>query len=238
MAKAATFHCKQFSVRQDRCGQKIGTDSLLLGSWLPLEPGTSHLLDVGTGCGILALMLAQRAHTARVSAIEIDPIAAEQAAENVRNTVFHERIEVHHLPLQRFESPHLFDHVVSNPPYFEQAVKAKNASRTLARHTDSLPFEELVHHAKRLLLPTGKLSVILPLLAAEKFFFIARQQGFFLHHRCEIYSKAATKKPIRIVLQMGLHYRATAQHRLVIYEPDGGYSDQYQNLAKPFLTIF
>jgi tRNA1Val (adenine37-N6)-methyltransferase len=142
-----SFVFKQFIVKQNKCAMKVGTDAVLLGAWANLPP-TGSVLDVGTGTGIIAMMAAQRSN-GNVDAIEIDIDAYIQAAENCANCKWQDRINVHHKSLQDYsaETNKKYDAIVSNPPYFDNCLQAASESRTMARHTCTLKFEELLHGA-------------------------------------------------------------------------------------------
>ena len=134
------FTFKQFHVEQDRTAMKVGTDGVLLGAW---AEGGCTILDIGTGTGLVALMMAQRFEDAQVVGIDIDPDASEQARENVAASPFASRISILHTSLQAFSTERKFDAIVSNPPYFEHSLKNPDAARAAARHADSLPFADL-----------------------------------------------------------------------------------------------
>lgn len=161
---ARSFQFKQFAVAQDRCAMKVGTDGTLLGAWaeVPADISAPAILDIGTGTGLVAMMMAQRWPQARVMAIDIDPDAASQARQNVAASRFADRIEVAACDLQTFQPAVLFDAIVCNPPFFVDALTCPDTRRTLARHTASLPYEDLMKGAFRLLAHGGKVSVVVP----------------------------------------------------------------------------
>ena len=143
------FTFKQFHIEQDECAMKVGTDGVLLGSW---ATGGKYILDIGTGTGLIALMLAQRFSSSHIDAIEIDTRAVMQAKRNVESSPFAEQITVKHCSLQNYsEKQGLYDAIVCNPPYFENSMKNRNENKTIARHTDTLPFNVLIKSAYKLL---------------------------------------------------------------------------------------
>lgn len=158
------FSFRQFTVRQDRCAMKVGTDGTILGAWarMTATKARPRILDIGTGTGLVALMMAQRYPQAWVSAIDIDPAAAAQAEENVRRSPFARRITVERAGLQAFEPQTEYDAIVCNPPFFTDSLTCPDGQRTLARHTASLSYEDLMKGAARLLAPGGRMSVIVP----------------------------------------------------------------------------
>ncbi len=164
----AYFKFKQFTIYQDRCAMKVGTDGVLLGAWAAVD-NPKRILDIGTGTGLIALMLAQRSN-AHIDALEIDPAAATQAEENVQRSPWTNRIRVFHCSLQQYqaETSTQYDLIISNPPFFENALKAPNAARTAARHSDSLKQQDLLQATQTLLSPPGRLTLIYPLEAANK----------------------------------------------------------------------
>jgi tRNA1Val (adenine37-N6)-methyltransferase len=134
------FKFKQFEIHQDRCAMKVGTDGVLLGAW---APGGKRILDVGSGTGLISLMMAQRFPEAQVRGIDMDGEACEEAAENVAASPFADRVEIECCRLQDYHSEESFDAIVSNPPFFLNSLKNPDSKRTMARHTDSLPFRDL-----------------------------------------------------------------------------------------------
>lgn len=171
------FRFKQFTIYQDRCAMKVGLDGVLLGAWASID-GAERILDVGTGTGLIALMLAQRS-CARIDAVEIDRAAAHQARENVRRSPWAERIQVHPTAVQAYadDCSACYDVIVSNPPYFNQALPSTSSARTLARHDTHLSQSDLLHAASRLLSAHGRLLVIYPTEVAHQFQAQAEAQG-------------------------------------------------------------
>ena len=153
------FDFKKFRIEQDRCAMKVGTDGVLLGAW---AEGGRRILDIGTGTGVIALMMAQRYPEARVTAIDIDAAAVEQANENVQDSPFAERIQVSQADVNAFETLEPYDAIVCNPPYFDKALTCPDNQRTQARHTTSLSYQQLMTAACRLLQDEGVFSLIIP----------------------------------------------------------------------------
>lgn len=171
-----TFTFKQFSVNQDRCAMKIGTDGVLLGAWTPLINNPFNVLDIGAGTGILSLMLAQRSNAAPnnvgiIDAIEIDEDAYEQCVENFEASPWGDKLFCFHVGLDEFvdEPEDEYDLIISNPPFYTDDYKSDNSSRDLARFEDALPFEELIEAAALLLSDNGIFSVIIPYKEEERF---------------------------------------------------------------------
>lgn len=180
------FQFKQFTVRQNRCAMKVGTDGTLLGAWASLPERPCRVLDLGTGTGLIALMLAQRFLEASIVAIDIDTDAVLQARENVAASPFSSRIEVIEADAAVFSPSERFDAIVSNPPYFEQSLECPDQQRTLARHTASLTYATLVQTAFRLLHDEGTFSVVIPADSRSRMESEAMLAGFFLSRRCDV----------------------------------------------------
>src|SRR5688572_22601587 len=160
--KDKQFHFKQFSVRHDRSGMKVGTDGVLLGAWVEVK-NAKRLLDIGTGTGVIALMLAQRTQpNVTIDAIEIDRDAIEDASENFSSSPWSNRFTLHRGRVQEFSTSKKFDIIVSNPPYFIDSYKPPNDQRIIARHAESLSFEDLLRVSEKLLEENGTLNVVLP----------------------------------------------------------------------------
>jgi len=173
----STFNFKQFTVQQDQCAMKIGTDGVLLGAWCPIENNPFSILDIGAGTGILSLMLAQRSNAEQIDAIEIDENAYEQCVENFESSPWGDRLFCFHAGLDEFmeEPEDLYDIIISNPPFYTDNYKSKNEQRDLARFVDALPFEDLLKATNLLLSENGIFSVIIPFKEEEKFIALAKE---------------------------------------------------------------
>ena len=171
------FHFKQFSVEDSSSPMKVGTDGVLLGAWTPVENNAyTSILDIGTGCGVIALMLAQRINNANIQAIDIDSGAYYNAKENFANSAWSNRLCVCECSIQSFckSTNSKFDIIVSNPPFFEEAVKSNKKQRNLARHTDSLPFITMIQCVDYLLKSNGTFACILPFNEGNRFIDLAK----------------------------------------------------------------
>lgn len=175
------FQFKQFSVEQDRCAMKIGTDGVLLGAWTPIPENTFSVLDIGAGTGIIALMIAQRSFAEQIDALEIDEEAYEQAVDNFENSPWSDRLFCFHAGLDEFveEPEDEYDLIVSNPPFYTEDYKTESEQRDLARFADAMPFEELIEAAALLLSENGIFSVIIPYKEEEKFIALAKEFDLF-----------------------------------------------------------
>lgn len=234
MARKPTdvFHFKQFSVKHNRCAHKVGTDGVLLGAWADVE-GAHRILDIGTGSGVIALMLAQRsASYTHIDAIDISWEDCEQAKENVIASPWPQKINIKNQALQNFDSA-LYDLIVSNPPFFIDSAKPPDEERTRARHTESLPPHELLIHAQRLLNPQGKLCLILPVTEAQKLIALSEVEGWHCSRLCEFRARA-NKPPERLLFQLQRQKQEVQKESLILYEQGEEWTKAYKNLTRDF----
>ena len=234
------FNFKQFSVQQNLCSMKVGTDGVLLGAWTNTD-NANRILDIGTGTGLIALMLAQRSN-ANITALDAEANAYEQAKINFNSSPWTDRLQLVHSKIQDFHSDQLFDLIVSNPPYFSGYYSSDDISRDIARSADVLlPYEELVSSAKKLLMNNGRLSLILPADQQERIILIANQNGLTLSRLTFVKTKN-TKEAKRILLEF---VNASSEVKeivdeLTIQSDDNGrvYTQEYINLNKDFYLAF
>lgn len=231
------FTFKSFIIHQDRCAMKVGTDGVLLGAW---AQGGSRILDIGTGTGIIAMMMAQRFPDADITAIDIDAEACKQAAENVRESVFKGRIIVKEEALQSYcrnhpEQQHpLYDSIVSNPPFFVNSLRNPDARRTTARHTDSLSFAELFRSVSRLLSDDGMFSAIIPTDNEKEFISEGYLSGLYPARICQIKTtlgKQPKRSLIAFVRHRPLQTIITCENMLTA---TGEKSEWYKELTNDF----
>lgn len=175
------FQFKQFTVEQDRCAMKIGTDGVLLGAWTPITNNPFSILDIGAGTGIIALMLAQRSNAEQIDALEIDEDAYEQATDNFENSSWSDCLFCYHAGLDEFveEPEDEYDIIVSNPPFYTEDYKTENEQRDLARFADAMPFDELIEAADLLLSENGIFSVIIPYKEEGNFIALANEYQLY-----------------------------------------------------------
>lgn len=233
-----SFAFKQFKINQDKCAMKVGTDAVLLGSWVNAL-NSKTILDIGTGTGIIALMLAQKSG-ARIDAIDIDNNAFEQARENINSCNWKDRITAHHISLQQFvtECTQKYDLIVSNPPYFVDSSKAIEESRSNARHTDQLGYNELLDGVLNLLNPNGKFYIILPTKEGESFRELAEEKKFYLTKLTRVITRA--DKPEKRLLMRFEFIRRTFSESSIVIEKDErhSYTDEYKELTKDYYLAF
>ena len=234
MGKNSFFKFKKFTIQQNNVAMKVGTDGILLGAWTDIEK-CARILDIGTGTGLIALMLAQRSE-AEITAIEVEQNAAKQALQNVLDSPWNHRVKVEHISLQSYTAKNSrnFDLIVSNPPFFSQSLKAGNSERTLARHNDSLPFQELLQCSSDLLNKAGRLALVLPNEGADFVKGNALDAGLFLVRETLVKPKPK-KEANRILLEFGKKEIRPVKESLTIYSDYGSaYSDEFKSLTRDF----
>ncbi len=225
------FRFKQFTVFHDQCAMKVGTDGVLLGAWTDCRDA-KKILDVGTGSGLIALMLAQRSH-ASVCGIDIDENACKQAQLNVSHSPFAEQIEIRHCDYAAFTAHETYDLIVSNPPYFIHSLKSPGKTRSIARHNDALAVDTLLTKSLSVLSPTGKIALILPYEQREKTDSIA--SGIGLTKRRETMVKPLPDTPPkRILLEYSRQLSVSESSTLCIELSRHHYSEEYRALTKNF----
>ena len=218
---------------------KINTDGVLLAAMAEVD-GKKTILDIGTGTGVIALMIAQRNELALIDALEIDAQATQTAAENFKNSKFHNRIKAHHQSFQDYFKVNgncLYDLIISNPPFFLNALKSKEEKKNLARHTNGAFFTELMGCAFKHLTPTGTLQIIVPTQIEQLISEIANANQLQLHSKISINS-FENSEPIRSILGFGKNNLPFKGQYFHIYAQQGIYSDDYQTALKDFFTIF
>lgn len=227
-----SFEFKQFTIKHDKCAMKVGTDGVLLGAWTPVN-NASRVLDVGTGTGLIALQLAQRNSCIQVIAIEIDAAAAEQAKENVSNSPWGDRVEIMCCDFRSYHSESKFDLIVSNPPYFIDALKCPDGQRNKARHTGELNYDLLFRHAAQLLCEEGVISVIIPSEVENTIIDVAWLHKLYPAHRMRVFTKPG--KPCRrVLLAFSFQMRECIEEKLCIEVERHEYSSEYIALTKDF----
>ncbi len=227
------FHFKKFSVRHDRSGMKVGTDAALLGAWTDVRQAT-QILDIGTGTGVIALMLAQRAsESVTIDAVEIEDQAYADAQENIAASPWHDRIHLHHSAIQNFSPSTKFDLIVSNPPYFQKSYKPPTAQRITARHTQQLTFDEILNIAEKLLAPNGKLNLILPFTEGSQFIELAMHKGLYCTRKW-IFRTRENKSVERFLLEFRWARKDLDEGEILLYSSGEEWSAGYKELMQAF----
>lgn len=239
------FHFKEFSIHQDRCAMKIGTDGVLLGAWTSIDPDANQILDLGAGTGIIALQLAQRNAYADIDAIEIDDTAFEQCTDNFENSPWADRLFCYHASAQQFatEMDETYDLIVSNPPFYSPADRKDEAvpkgekkmsnSRKIARFNDALPFEHLVGCVHKLLSEKGVFALILPRKEEKLFISLASEAGLFPQRICRVKGNSTSEEK-RSLLEFSFQSSDIEFTELTIETERHNYTDEYCNLVKDF----
>lgn len=213
---------------------KVGTDGVLLGIWTDTENAHSAL-DIGTGSGLIALMLAQRNSRLSIHAIDIDIDAIKQTKENILRSPFSAQITSEQISLDEFakNTDIKYDLIVSNPPFFDKSLKSPNRQRTLARHTDSLPIEELIKKASKLLSDNGRLSIIYPYDYKENLISLAKENNLFISRITNVYP-TPNSSPKRILIELANNKADLEEDNLIIEKERHIYSNEFSALAKDF----
>lgn len=237
-----TFIFKRFSVKHDKCGMKVGTDGVILGAWVkPMnKQKPTMVLDVGTGCGLIAMMMAQRMPDSHIMAIDIDHPSVEQAKENVASSSFSKQITVLEADFNQFAQESCkdkYDIIVSNPPFFQESTHSVSARMDIAKHTGSLSFSQLITGVRLLLADDGQFSVIIPYSAAKSFIGLAAQSNLYLIRRCDIRG-SSHKLFKRSALTFSHQITTTDYSKLNIHLNSGDYTDEYKALTSDFYLAF
>ncbi len=232
MREKNIFKFKQFAIRHEHAAMKVGTDGVLLGAWTSTNHAT-RILDIGTGTGLIALMLAQRTtDQTKIEAIEIEQHAYEEACTNVEQSPWKNRIQVFHQSLQDFSSKP-FDLIVCNPPFFNNSLKPPDGKRILARHADTLPMHIVATHCKQLLNPNGIVSMIIPCIDQPKIESIFLQEN--LHCFRTTYIKSTIhKNPERCLVSFDTGANPKTIDEIVIIDGNGNRTKEYTALTKDF----
>jgi tRNA1Val (adenine37-N6)-methyltransferase len=227
------FHFKTFSLHHHRSTMKVGTDAVLLGIWTDLT-GVKSVLDVGTGCGIISLLLASR-EPVSVDAVEKDQDSFEEASQNFVESSFFDRLRIFHSDFNDFVPPEnkKYDLIVSNPPFFINDLQSKNAKKSLARHTQTLTYELLVKVAQTLLNPNGKIAVVLPYRESRFFLQAAQDAGFFVEKKMLIFPVLG-REPNRINLLLSRKPVDEQTEKFTIRDEDGKFTSQYVEFVKDY----
>ncbi|MCQ2253334.1 MAG: methyltransferase [Bacteroidales bacterium] len=240
---SSSFTFKQFVIHQENTAMKAGTDGVLLGAWCDFA-NAQRILDIGTGTGLIALMAAQKSdENARIHALEIDSDAYRQACGNVAESRFKGKIEVFHGDFAEFSlssTPQKtkYDYIVSNPPFFENSQKSTDSKRTLARHTDSLPFSKLIDGVAEIISDGGFFSVIIPNISCLEFVRLCALSHLHLCHKTLIFTKQGADQPRRVMLTFSKQLLPLIQDSIAINAIDGGLTKQYKDLTCDFYLKF
>lgn len=226
------FRFKQFAVDQCDCAMKVGTDGVLLGAWVDVKPDDS-VLDVGTGTGLVALMLAQREVTCQIDAVELDKKCAERASVNFKNSSWSARLKLYQDDFRDFAPSVKYDLIVSNPPYFTNSNPSPVHERARARHMDSLPLEVLMTRCAHLLSEQGRLNLILPYEELNRVEALAKQHGLNLNRLTKVKGTPQAEYK-RILIEVSKQSLTCIETELVIEVARHQYTKEYINLTRDF----
>ena len=229
------FQFKQFTVEQDRCAMKIGTDGVLLGAWVSVENNPFSILDIGAGTGVIALQLAQRSNAEMIDALDIDDNAYEQCVDNFENSPWNDRLFCYHASLEEFvdEIDDKYDIIISNPPFYSEDYKSSNESRDVARFSDALPFDELIESVSQLLSDEGTFAVIIPRKEEDNFIKMASEVNLFLNRICRVRGNE-TSEDKRSMLEFSFKNSTIKIENLTIETSRHNYTEDYKNLVQDF----
>jgi len=215
---------------------KIGTDAVLLGAWMPVPENCLSILEIGSGCGVISLMLAQRTN-AHITGIDIDENSVKEAQKNAENTLWKDNVQFIHEDIQDFaqKTTQKFDVIVSNPPFFENSLKSPEEGRNISRHNDTLSFETLITAVDILLSETGLFGVIIPMETAEKMGNLTFEKQLFATKKTYLYP-TPTKKANRILMMFEREQKSCEEDNLVIRDK-AGYTDEYRWFVREYLKI-
>lgn len=232
------FRFKEFEIHQEKTAMKVGTDGVLLGAWCSLESDPESILDIGSGTGLIALMLAQRSNAETIDAVELDENAYEQTVENFERSDWADRLFCYHSSFQEFaqemaEEGEKYDLIVSNPPFYTDAFETEDDSRNKARFTSSLSFEALLQGANSLLSLSGRFTIIIPFKEEQTFIHLAKASNLFVARICRVRG-TATSEIKRSLLEFTFQDVLTIEEELVIEISRHQYTEKYKELTKDF----
>jgi len=239
MPRNSYFQFKQFRIVQERSAMKVGMDGVLLGAWA--DPSDAErILDIGTGTGLIALMMAQKNNHTQIDAIEVDKEAFDEAVQNIQQSHWSERIHPELCSFQEFaERTNLkYDLIVSNPPFFTNGVKAPVENRAQARHSDSLPLDVLISGAAELLRENGRIALVLPVESIQEITKLANLNRLYISRLCRV--KPNPQKPVfRILIELANSTCTIQESELMIeFEKHHDYTPEYKALTKAFYLKF
>lgn len=222
-----SFQFKQFSVSHETSSMKVGTDAVLLGAFIQTEK-QEKILEVGTGCGVVALMLAQKGN--RVLAIDIHAASVEEAQQNFSNSVFAPLLIADEIDFFKLQAPVKFDRIVSNPPFFQNSLQAPDEARNAARHALNDWVKRFWERAHKL---TGRVNVIIPVEVFDEWKRESELSNFFLVKKCEVFSRS-DKPAIRLILEFYRIEQTLEETSLVLMNEDGTRSKEYDEFARAY----
>ena len=232
------FHFKEFTIDQDKTAMKVGTDAVLLGAWCSLESYPDTILDVGSGTGLISLMMAQRSDAETIDAVEIDPNAYEQSVANFEKSDWSDRLFCYHCSYQDFseemkEEDEEYDLIISNPPFYNDNFETNDTSRNTARFTSALSFKELLESTSKILSDSGVFTIIIPFKEEVTFVSLAGKYKLFLNRVCRVRGTDNSETK-RSMLEFSFHLKELEETTIVIEKGRHEYTKEYVSLTKDF----
>ncbi len=235
--KTSEFYFKRFSVQHDRSTMKVGTDAVLLGAWVDVT-NSKQILEVGTGSGVIALMVAQRSsNDTTIDAIEIDTESANQAKENADKSPWPKKINIQQSSFQNWNPKKRYDLIISNPPFFSKSLLPPDSIRSRARHSVALTPQELLKHSKELLSINGRLAIILPFNEGNQFIEEASKFGFYRNKQTEFFTRKG-KPQERWLLEFSFQEKPASFSSITLYDKQNNISKEYKQLTSEFYLNF
>lgn len=233
-----SFRFKQFEISDKSAAMKLGTDAVLLGAWAALNTA-NYILDIGTGCGILALMAAQRNSTAAIDAVEIDESSCKCAKNNFNLSPWVNRISLCHQSFQDYfkNVKKRYDGIIVNPPYFSKQLQSPDYLRNQSRHNQALPFDVLIYGCKTILADDGCIHMVIPDISFDEITKITQREQLFFNNHCIVTTNSSGKKK-RHLITLGKKNTYYITDNLIIRDAQGNYTEQYKELTKDFYIIF
>jgi len=238
-----SFSFKQFSVSQTKSSMKVNTDGVLLGAWAKIRPLDKTILDIGTGTGVIALMMAQRAPEALITAVEIDEESSIEAEMNFSTSKWANRLKIENYSIQEFAKTNQsskFDLIITNPPYFDQSLKSNKERKSIARHSDcGLTFSQLVKCCSQLLSENGRFCVVIPYLEMERMIEEAVKAHLYLTRKTNVRT-TKTKQFKRVLLEFNNNQSCKLEENTITIHADraDSFSDEYKEILKDFYLAF
>ena len=229
----SVFQFKQFKIYQDLAGMKVGTDSIILGSTIKIKSKYKHIIDVGTGTGLLSLMIAQKSSNSDITAVEIDSNAFHQAKINIDKCKWRNRINLIHADAKQLEIDHKYDLIICNPPYFSNSKQSIITSKNTARHQVELTFKDLLNIWDKIGNDDSDLACITPIIESEILYKMVKNHGNYLAYYLKVQSNP-NSNPKRAVMLFSKNKMKTIKSELCIHNNEGGYSEAYINMTKDF----
>lgn len=237
MPSQPIFRFKQFAVALDKCAMKVNTDGTLLGAWTDAA-GAATILDIGTGTGVLAMMMAQKNQDAIIDAIDIDEAACIQAGENFNACLWHSRLSVKHVSLQDYITDRKYDIIISNPPYFIDDSNGLDQRKNFAKHSITMTYEDLIAGIDRLMANEGRAFIVLPAFNLSILQEIAQKASLFIVQKTDVIAIKGKTPYVTLIRLERAQKKEFSHDTIMIQDADGTFTNQYKTLTKTFYLKF